>query len=255
MVENICKLCNKKSILIGKSHIIPNFMYDGLFDDNRKMLIATLKDLAKKPQIAQSGFFDKNILCKNCETMFSKNERYASHFFKGTTKSSISFVKRRSQEGQRTIFVSGLDYRKIKLFFLSILWRAHISENKFFKNVKLDNSNEFEIRKMLMENNSGSDHEYKVSILIFQNSASELIRLLFNPTVETIGTGIICIFFINGYCYFIDLKPKSSFRIFEKVYINEKGEIDIPIVHCEMATKLLVSFGIDVEIAKNYVTA
>lgn len=218
MDGSICKLCKKKSTLVGKSHIIPNFMYNGLYDENHKILIANLKDLSKKPQIVQSGIFEKNILCKDCESTFSKNERYASHFFKGSKNSIISFEKRKSHDGQRSIFVSRIDYNKLKLFFLSILWRAHVSENKFFKGVSLDISNEMEIRKMLLENDSKTYKDYKVSMMAFQNSKSELIRFLFNPSVETIGTGKVGIFYINGYCYFIDLKPKSSFRIFDKVW-------------------------------------
>jgi len=253
MEKGICKLCNDTLNLIGKSHIIPNFMYKGLFAENRKMRIANLKDLTKKPEIAETGIFEKNILCENCETRFSKHERYASHFFKGPTPSNIQFEKRRSSDGQRTIFVSGIDYGKLKLFFLSILWRAHISEHKFFKEVNLDKINEIEIKQMLLENNSKSEEEYKIGMMIFQNSVNQLIPLLFNPTVRTIGTGKVGIFFINGYCYFIDLKPNSSLKIFDKVYIHKAGTIDVPIVHGKMAIELLVSLGINCEIANNYV--
>jgi hypothetical protein len=148
--------------------------------------------------------------------------------------------------------VSGIDYAKLKLFFLSILWRAHISEHKFFKDVNLDKRNEIEIKQMLLENDSKSEKEYKIGMIAFQNSVNQLIPLLLNPTVKTIGTGKVGIFFINGYCYFIDLKPNSSLKIFDKVYISKAGTIDVPIVHGEMAISLLVSLGVNFDIAKNY---
>ena len=54
--------------------------------------------------------------------------------------------------------------------------------------------------------------------------------------------------------FLFDLKPNSSFKIFDKVYINKAGMIDVSIVHGEMAIQLLVSLGINFEIANNFVT-
>lgn len=253
--KGFCQLCGKESKLIRKSHIIPNFMYKGLFDEDRKMLIANLKDLSKKPQMAQSGIFEKNILCENCENIFSKNERYTSHFFNGSASSSLLFKNKISRDGLRTISITGIDYTKLKLCILSILWRAHISKNKFFKNVSIDEKNENVIRRMLLNNESESDDEYKISILGFQNAKNDLIRILVNPSIETIGTGKVALFLINGYSYFIELKPKSSFKIFDKVYLKESGEIDVPILKGEIAIKFLTSFGINTDMIRKYVNS
>lgn len=59
----ICHLCGKHAKLIKKSHIIPNLMYKEMFDDKNRMMMANLKDITVHPQLKQSGFYDKYILC------------------------------------------------------------------------------------------------------------------------------------------------------------------------------------------------
>ncbi|KFF18849.1 hypothetical protein IW22_16725 [Chryseobacterium sp. JM1] len=54
---------------------------------------------------------------------------------------------------------------KHSCFFLSILWRCHISKNKVFSDVDLGPHAEH-IRKMIMGNDPRNDHEYEV-ILIY----------------------------------------------------------------------------------------
>ena len=40
----ICRLCLEEQALIKKSHIIPEFMYQDLFDENHKFIMTSNKD-------------------------------------------------------------------------------------------------------------------------------------------------------------------------------------------------------------------
>ena len=54
----ICKLCLKEKKLLKKSHIIPKFMYKGLFDENHKILVSKVNPL-KKEKLQSDGAYEK----------------------------------------------------------------------------------------------------------------------------------------------------------------------------------------------------
>ncbi len=145
-----CKLCGRALELIKKSHIIPNFMYKEMFDEKNRMMLANLKNISERPQFRQSGFHEKYILCAKCEGLLSTLERYAAHFlFGGNVKIPTPIEKRLGPDGIKSIMIKKIDYSKLKLCLLSIVWRAHISTNKFFKEVNVG-KNENVIREMLL---------------------------------------------------------------------------------------------------------
>ena len=39
-----CKLCQNEKLLLNKSHIIPEFMYDSLFDSDHKAMVFSPSD-------------------------------------------------------------------------------------------------------------------------------------------------------------------------------------------------------------------
>ena len=61
-------------------------------------------------------------------------------------------------EGDQFIF-EGLDYKKLKLFFLSVLWKMSVSKNNPFSNIKLGSHQE-KIRKMLIDSDPGQFWQY-----------------------------------------------------------------------------------------------
>jgi len=76
----ICRLCYEEEELCKQSHIIPNFMYQDLFDEkNRMHLIQSEVGTMKKRGYRQSGEFDTDILCYTCDNeTLGKLDRYAS---------------------------------------------------------------------------------------------------------------------------------------------------------------------------------
>lgn len=73
----ICKLCLQEKQLIRKSHIIPDFMYQGLFNEKHFIAPVFLKDL-NVGKLQPTGFYDPDILCAACESqIIGKLESYA----------------------------------------------------------------------------------------------------------------------------------------------------------------------------------
>lgn len=129
----------------------------------------------KKFERRQRGYWERrlgfveNLLCYNCEQKFSKLEDYVKRLFYGNSNPI------RIQLPLLDDPIYQADYDKLKLFQLSVLWRASESKGQFFEAVKLSKDHSEKIRVMLLNDAPGRDHEYICS----------LSRLIVSPTVET----------------------------------------------------------------------
>jgi hypothetical protein len=168
----MCALCHKSKELMN-SHIIPEFMYTHLYDEKHRFSVLTTASSGRN-RIEQSGLREK-LLCGPCELKFSKLEDYASLVF----KKDVPGVAIRS-EGS-VVSVTGIDYKKFKLFLLSILWRASVSTKKFFENVDLG-PHQGQLQKMLIEERPGDYDEYACFIWRLHNGPDEAAGLMMQPT-------------------------------------------------------------------------
>ena len=140
MIE-ACKLCQQQTELC-RSHVIPEWGYEGAYDDKHKYVAFDVLNQKKgKPQ--QKGEREK-LLCKKCETVFSVWENYA----KGVWHQTTGQWKYLDGGG---LWGTGLDYQKLRLFLLSVLWRFDAAVRDIGENVSLGPHSE-KIRLMLLEN-------------------------------------------------------------------------------------------------------
>src|SRR6266571_3001332 len=108
-----CALCREERPL-RRSHVIPEFMFDPLYDEKHRFY--GVSNIPTKPnQIFQKGPREK-LLCDTCEQRMSRYESYASDVFFGNAATQPL----RTPTG---FLFTRLDYKPLKLFFMSILWR------------------------------------------------------------------------------------------------------------------------------------
>jgi hypothetical protein len=144
-----CALCLHDAELC-RSHIIPEFLYESLYDDKHKLhMLSVVPD---KPNWHEQKGLREHLLCEVCDQRLSPWERYASLVLKGGVT-----LKYRC-EGN-IIVISGLDYRQFKLFQMSVLWRAGVSSLQFFEKVQLGKHSEV-LRKHLLAADPGSPERY-----------------------------------------------------------------------------------------------
>ena len=168
----------------------------------------------------------------------------------GRSTSPPTFKSGIGPDGIKSIFITNIDYRRFKLCLLSILWRAHISRNPFFKKIDIgDNADR--IRRMLLSNDPGEESEFKISIVAVKNSTG-LIRMVLDPAVLKIGQGHAAVFFINGIFYFIDLIPNSDLSLFQKNYLTRSGTYEIALLDGEVGKEFLSAFGLPQQIVEGY---
>lgn len=152
----ICKLCNKDKKLI-KAHIIPESFYISIKKSDKTLQIYSGKE-GEYPKRSQIGLYDQNILCNECEKSF---HRYDDYGIKVLIRSSLKREYIKDNNEIIGYILHGIDYRKFKLFFMSILWRADISSKNEFKKVNLGRHLK-ELEENIKTDNPGSIHNFSV---------------------------------------------------------------------------------------------
>jgi hypothetical protein len=161
MSAQICKLCRKNNKLI-KAHIVPDFLYRhlGLYQvdlNNQKRLSKAQYSSGNFTQLKRplpTGEYDNNILCSNCDNcVLQKYEDYGKKiFFDGssTIKGFMFEHKKDISSDIEFLEFSGIDLDFLRLFVISIFWKASISNREFCQQIQLDKEEEEVVRKMLL---------------------------------------------------------------------------------------------------------
>ena len=142
-----CKLCHSDAIL-RKSHIVPEFIYNPVYDSNHRA--STLEPQKPRRGYRQNGFWDR-LLCDTCEGRLGRLESYFADVW-------FNQPLRPNRLVGQVATMSGLDYSRFKLFHLSILWRASMSNLDVFQPVSLGQHSEDMRQRILALDPGPSDH-------------------------------------------------------------------------------------------------
>ena len=241
-----CRLCLQEKALLRKSHIIPDFMYNGVFDEKHR-LIPTEVDAntrrIRKGKPVQTGEFEGGILCNECDNnVLGGYEDYASKtLYGGIFSGNAPIFENFTQEKDGIIFTQcrNLDYRRFKLFLLSILWRSSICTRPFFDKVSIGPHEEM-IRRMLLEGNAGSPDAYPIALFTFLRDKIVPFDFVENP-VQCNSNG--CIYFhftIAGmiYLFYVETVNRSfPPRVLQNTIVTS-GEMKVGNVPPEYAYKM-----------------
>lgn len=157
---NPCALCGELGEL-RRSHIVPESMYKGVYDKFHRYRHISLA----RPQIKsfeQKGIRER-LLCDSCEQKISVWEQYGKDFVSG-------YVCRVSGKSDgHLIRCRGVDYKRLKLFAMSVLWRSSVARHPFFKKVSLG-IREHTLRTHLLREDPGAQNDFPIMVfgLVFR---------------------------------------------------------------------------------------
>ncbi len=145
-----CKLCGFEKPL-QLSHIIPEFFYKAIYDEKHR-IFPRMGGGPLKAWPLQKGIRER-LLCWDCEQKLSPYEKYNRGVLFGGTEIAV-------QQRGNTLVLSGLMYEKIRIFYLSILWRMSVAKgHRMWRNVQLG-PHEEKIRSMILCEEPGQPYEY-----------------------------------------------------------------------------------------------
>jgi hypothetical protein len=129
----LCQLCGKQKKLV-EAHIIPRSWYENLRNSGGGPMLQLHKNPDVYPKASQTGEYDREILCGECDNIFSPWENYTrTLLFKDLDQKIIQT----GPTGQRWYVIPEYNYMDMKLCLLSILWRMSISKRPSFAEVRL----------------------------------------------------------------------------------------------------------------------
>ncbi|MEC3964544.1 hypothetical protein [Flagellimonas halotolerans] len=229
MLVGICKLCEEEKKLIKTSHIISDFLHANLYDEKHKLRAFDSKDLkSDNPQISKpsSGSYEGGILCNKCDNeIIGVYETYISRVLKNNLKEKINCENNTNDEGLNFINVSNLDYKKTKLFLLSLLFRSHISSRVEYKEVNLGPYAD-KIRKQILENNPSKENDIEIVIFKFGDKTG-FSNFIGQPRKHKIGHTTAYSIVINGHLILFHLKENSMSKKTMNQRLSEKGTISL----------------------------
>ncbi len=210
-----CALCQQSKILCD-SHIIPEFLYNKLYDQKHSYFFATT-DPSERAKLRRRGIYEK-LLCKSCESFISRFETYAKKIFAGNVKIDNS-------NSSRWIVLQDLDYEKFKLFQISLLWRASVSQRREFSKCNLGPHDD-RMHKMLLEGKPGEPYEYGCILFYFPIAQKEMQMIISPPElIKRKINGHRCYLAVFGglmWVYFVS-KHTYTFRLRE-VFLSKTGQ-------------------------------
>ncbi|MBN1972558.1 MAG: hypothetical protein JW787_02895 [Sedimentisphaerales bacterium] len=215
----VCKLCNKTCEL-KKSHIIPRLAVKLIRDENLKNRFYKLFN--KQSKIIQD-VPKEYLLCYKCEQHFGNN--YEKYF-----KETIHLSRQRVEiiQNNNIVTIRNLDYGKIKLFLLSVLWRMSISSLTWFTNLSLGNDEDI-IRKMILEEKPRRSEEYPIAAVIPLIEGNMKEQWTSTSFVSDRTDQAKYAMIIGGILYFFYMKQQNNCFL-PKFQLNESGNWHMQLV-------------------------
>ena len=200
-MEITCNLTGKTGKPV-RAHIIPKAFYGGLDPNNPPLIMPS--NLVDRPERTRTGVWDDEILTAEGEHITQELDDYAAKIL---IEEIDEFVVEAVHEGLPLLKVlHDYDYKKLKLFFLSLIWRASVSKRKEFQLVNLG-PHEHIIRDMIMRNDPGGAEEYSVCLFKFIEDTHKSILF---PAREKFDGINYYRFIMAGYIVLIKIDNQSS---------------------------------------------
>lgn len=154
-----CRLCLRDRRLV-KSHVTPRAFYGAMIkaDPSGVPIIVSNKRGAPTKR-TPVGVYDMEILCADCEKRLGPWDNYAAVVLIHELDSAMRPLV---HEGRALAFQRpSYDYAKLKLFFLSLLWRAAVSTMPYYQRIRLG-PHEERVRQLIRDSNPSDPDDFGV---------------------------------------------------------------------------------------------
>jgi len=196
--ENIgpCKLCLEQASL-KYSHILPEFLYEGVYDVKHKTIALDPRPNSRD-RILQKGLREY-LFCGECETHLSGYETYAANILRSLPDTS-------SCKPGDIVWKCGVDYKKFKIFQMSLLWRCGIALKSTFQDVELG-PHEEKVRSLIKDSDPSDPWVYGCIMSAFLGSGPPIgmvkfpgrLRIEGHIAYNFVALGLFWLFIVSSH--------------------------------------------------------
>ncbi len=191
-----CKLCLYERPL-RKSHVIPNATFRALKRRYSGKGV-TFSDAQYSWVTHSIESWWEHLLCEDCERLISRSEKPLIEMLRGRPKGM-------GVQTTHGMTFSGFDYSRAKLFFTSLLWRAHVASIEPYQKVSLPSNVAERARVSLLNDVPLNPMQLAccVSQLVDPNpdgfNSKQLSEFIASPFRRRAGRMISYVFTFEGY--------------------------------------------------------
>jgi len=215
-----CRLCLQEKKL-QKSHIIPEFFFKPVYYGRHRLNI--MSSIAEeKNRIEQKGLRER-LLCHDCEQVLSPFEDYARRFFYGGVELQMT-------KDRNPISIKDVNYHKLKLFQLSLLWRASVSRLRFFAKVSLPSQQEERLRKMIINRDPGEAWDYGCMMTMLTEKNQPMDGMIGQPEPLRVDGHRCYRFVLGGYFWLFVVSKHARNFMHRELFLDKVGNLTIHVL-------------------------
>ncbi|MBC7946697.1 MAG: hypothetical protein H7Y42_02375 [Chitinophagaceae bacterium] len=214
-----CKLCGFDKPLVD-AHVIPrSFHRIDPNGDGPPRLVTNEK--GRHTQKVRKGVYDSTILCVECEHRFSEWDDYGDDLF---LKGWDQFEKMTDGTCHFGYHLPAYDYPKLKLFILSVLWRASVSSHVMFSKIDLG-GRETVLKQSILQADPGSVDQFGVLLQAFDSNEIGIL----NPHLERFDGIRYCRLYLGHVIAFIKVDSRPLGETFRHLALTPYTPLRIAI--------------------------
>ena len=191
-----------------KSHTIPQALHKDVQNlETTGEFIRIYSDQYNYEPESRTGVWDR-MVCDNCERIFQDWDQYGIDFVR-TYRSGRRGVLLGPQSDPVAIAVDDFDYTKLKLFVLSMLWRADANTQPLFRRIDLGSTWRNELTKTILFADPGSPEFLSVSASLFKTDIEKYFMADPHPEKYS-GVNFVRFYVYGGFTFLIKVDRRAS---------------------------------------------
>lgn len=159
-----CRYCEAGTDLV-EAHVIPAGFFRRLRDPNAIPKLLSNRE-GERPRRAPNGVYDRHILGSCCEPTFGPWDQHAQEVLLDDASNATVLRVENQIVGYE---ISRWDYRLLKLFFISLAWRASVSTHPMYSRISLG-PYEARARDLLQRADPGASEDFAVFLAKFDHA-------------------------------------------------------------------------------------
>jgi hypothetical protein len=216
MISGQCKLCGLNTNL-QESHIIPEFFYKPMYDQKHRFTV--LSSDPDRPERYPRKGLREYLMCQSCDgKIVGKYDDYGAKVIFGG-------LKLETKIDGNALRIRGIDYPRLKLFFMSLVWRMGVADRKFWSQVSLGPFEQI-LRERLFKETPGAFYEFPCLPIGLRLKGQighwmreiDKVRIEHSTVYRVVISGILFLFFVSK------CRPP---KILESLFLKEDGTMSV----------------------------
>lgn len=206
----VCRFCGQKVDKLANAHVLPRAYFEysrrkaKMTKTQPMKLITNTKGQFPTGKV-RIGWYDSDLVCLECENRFAPYDDYSPRLLLQNEDRHRQIIVNGDLKGWE---IAQFDYEKLKLFIISVLWRAAASQLPQFGKINLSQEDLERARQNILNNDPGDNNNFSFIIARFPDDIGQSIAALDpHPEYDTdLFAGLNAYRFYLGAGYIVYIK-------------------------------------------------